>query len=225
MGQTHFPCPWESDVSPNPHGSPAHMHTCVPHLATHTHTDRVHPPPCLWSLRAAPGFAITVTLVHPRRAEARCSGPGPRPAKKGAVITWPRGAPHTRAFHPGPRPARPQPRRSLQPPARSLARVGGGLGEGGRGAPPHLQSDAQWWCWVPGTTDRVGSTSRDAGGTLHPFGFIKDGWDSRWPPVGAYTKDATGDFLDKCAALTQRSEPRAWSPTILIPCAGKSPAS
>lgn len=71
-----------------------------------------------------PGFAITVPLVRPRRAEARCSVPGPHPAEKGAVITRPRGAPHTHTREPFiPGHARPQPRRLLPSPARSLVLV------------------------------------------------------------------------------------------------------
>lgn len=100
-----------------------------------------------------PGFAITVPLVRPRRAEARCSVPGPHPAEKGAVITRPRGAPHThthtRAFHPGPRPSPTQTLITISRPVISLGPGGpGGRTEnprwGGGGVTRHrLYSDAQ----------------------------------------------------------------------------------
>lgn len=74
-----------------------------------------------------------VPLVRSRQAEARCSVPGPRPAEKGAVITRPRGAPHTRAFHPRPRPSATQTLITISRPVISLGpgEPGGRMGSRG----------------------------------------------------------------------------------------------
>lgn len=80
-----LPRPRKPDVSPNPHGSPAHVHTCAPHLATHT---QAASPPWLWSPRTGTRLGHHSPTVHPRRAEARCRVPGPRQAEKGAVINY-----------------------------------------------------------------------------------------------------------------------------------------
>lgn len=100
---------WFQMFSPNPYVSiyvpTGLLSTCTHVRYTWQQIHRLHLPPWLWSQRIGANWAgsITVPLVRLRRAETRCSVPGPRPAEKGAVITRPRGAP-PRAFHPGPRP-------------------------------------------------------------------------------------------------------------------------
>lgn len=128
--------------------SPAHVRTCAPHLATHTHTQRLHPPPWLWSHRLwgqLGGFQALPSRSHLCAPAGQRPGvPGPRPAEKGAVITRPRGAPPPRAFHPGPRPFPTQTLIIASCLVISLGPggPGGQTGMGGRGAVPRIVSIA-----------------------------------------------------------------------------------
>lgn len=135
------------------HECPAHGHTCAPHLATRTHRCRLPPlPPPPWlALRPADlGQAgrLEAWSLFPAAPSVRCQvpgagavhGPDPSPpppvppagsnnyAAPGSFPPPPTPRPHLCTFHPDH--TRPGRRRSLPPPARSLAWVGGGPGVG-----------------------------------------------------------------------------------------------
>lgn len=198
--------------------------THVRHTWQLTHTQTASPP-WHWSPRTGTRLGHHSPTVHPRRAEARCRVPGPRQAEKGAVITRPQGAPHTSAFHPGPRPSPTQTLITASRPVISSGRGRTWQGVGGRGAPHRLHSNTQEPSSVPARNYRL-SELAFKGYRWHPasLGFIKVSWDSR-RPQWEHTMDPTGEFLAKCTAMTRGSEPRAWSPAILISCTGKPPAS
>lgn len=104
--------------------------THVHHTWQRAHIQTPLPPPWLWApriraRRAGWSHRQDGSTSAPPPGGRQVQGPRPRQAgREGALITRPLVPTHT--FHPGH--ARPGPRRSLPPPARSLAPVGGGTG-------------------------------------------------------------------------------------------------
>lgn len=198
---------------------PARQHTCAPHLATRTLIQSPLPPPWLWALRVWARRASESLPGRSRSCAPAGSPPGalsrPPPGRPGGGDNYAaRGSspptPHAPFI---PANARPGPRRSLPPPARSLARVGGGPGvprpgpagrrRGRRGsemAPPSSP-------WRRPRVGRPGREPLDRCGRSGPGG-------GRPSVEGRFVDAADGDLPASSPSRRAGGEPRASRPRI-----------
>lgn len=198
------------------HDSPAHRHTCAPHLATRTLIQSPLPPPWLWALRvwarrASESLPGRSHLCAPagRPPGALCRPPPGRPG--GGDNYAARGPPPPHApFIPAN--ARPGPRRSLPPPARSLARVGGGPGVQRPGPA------GRWWgrrgsaAAPPSSPWRRPRVGRPGGEGLDPG--------PRSGP-GAGARSAEGRFVDAPTGTSRPNNPRPAGQAASTACPGR----
>lgn len=145
----------------------------------------------------------------PGGRQVHCAGP--RPAdREGAIITRPEGPPPHAPFIPAN--ARPGPRRSLPPPARSLARVGGGPGVQRPGPA------GRWW-------GRRGSAAAPPSSPWHrPRVGRPDGEGLDPEPRsghGAGAASAEGRFVDGPTGTSRPNNPRPAGQAASTACPGR----